>query len=336
MIEFKAKDPHYDESRLGKWWRETFQESKSTSASSSLGSECVGECILPASHCSDKMPTYNSDQADWVDIESVQITTHDKVILDGLQVAPASLQDLPIQDRKYIINFHSNGDDLADSQTACIEKAQKLQCIVIDFNYRGVTEETQKAKKYQDLVVDGIAQVQRLIAEGVDPENITLDGFSLGGAIATLVALHCHQNHQRVSVFNDRSFGTLAKEIAHLVIDEVPLFSGILEASVAPVLSLASWAIKAAVAYRKIPVAYRGHMFIGPKDAVNPGDGVIMDDATLHAEIPAHDHGLCWQMNAEPRSQTIGHCQSRSELRSAEGFTGDDVFQTFINRPRQL
>ncbi len=336
MIQFNAPDPHYGESTLGRWWRETFKGAASASSFSSSGSESIGELVLPTSKWPDSIPTDRAAQAEWVDVEEVQITTHDNVVLYGEQVASAMLQYVPIKDRKYVINFHGNGFHLSDSHNERIEKAKNCQCVVVSFNYRGVTEGTPKAKKYQDLVVDGIAQVQRLIAEGVDPENITLDGFSLGGAIATLVAAHCHKQDQKVSVFNDRSFGTLAKEIAHLVTHEAPILTDTVESSIAQTLSLTAWAIKASVAYVSIPAEYRGHMFIGPQDHSNPGDGVIMDKATLHAQIPEHAHGLCWQMNANPQSPTNGHCQSRGSLSTVKEplITGEEVFRTFLNRPR--
>ncbi len=335
MIQFNAPDPHYGESRFRRWWRETFKGAASASSFSSSGSESIGELVLPASKWPDKIPSYDKTQADWVDLEDVQITTHDNVVLHGVQVAPARLQYVPIKDKKYVISFHGNGLTFSDYQHDCIAKAQNCQCVVIGFNYRGVTPGTRKARKYQELVIDGIAQVQRLIAAGVDPENITLDGFSLGGAIATLVAAHCHKNGQKVSVFNDRSFGTLVKEIAQLVTSEANLFSeGLERSTIAPVLSLSAWAIKASVAYMEIPSAYRGHMFIGPQDHSNPGDGVIKDKATLHAQIPEHAHGLCWQMNASQMHGVNGHWQSRRALSTSTELNGEDVFKAFLNRPR--
>jgi hypothetical protein len=296
--------------------------------------------VLPAPLWPDPQQGY-AEMTDWVEVQDVQITTYDRVTLCGIQITPAVLSGAAEKNKRYIIKFHGNGKSLSESSTKFIDEATNYQCVIVGFNYRGVTEDSPKATKYQDLVVDGIAQVQRLLAAGVNPENITLDGFSFGGAIATLVAAHCHKNGQKVSLFNDRSFGTLVKEVAGLLTDEVPIFSEMTETSMAPALSLASWSIKASVAYMQIPEQYRGHMFIAPKEMgseLKLGDGVIKDTATLHAQLPKHNHGMCWQMVATHPGHYRAHFYPRGALqtidRTDEQINGVEVFKTFLNRFR--
>ena len=73
-------------------------------------------------------------------------------------------------------------------------------------------------ESFQDLVTDGIAQVQRVLDLGANPKNITLDGLSLGGGVADLlVAYHFHQLGKQVYLWNDRSFATPFKSCSRTV-----------------------------------------------------------------------------------------------------------------------
>ena len=202
MIEYKAPPSHYGERGWGRWLREKLGIELPTS---SLPSESVGSLVLPASNQPDAQHTYGGKVAGAL-VEDVRITTHDQALLFGVQVTTDSFRKLPAQEQRYIIRFHGNGVRLSDSIDLCIEAALEYGQGVVGFNYRGVTQGSPKARRYQDLVEDGLAQVYRLLASGTRAEHLTLDGYSLGGAVASLVGAHCHEHGLKVRVFNDRSF----------------------------------------------------------------------------------------------------------------------------------
>lgn len=178
-----------------------------------LAGKAVGHLVLPAQH----------NDFSWESSEVVQlkdnnpamlheahtIITHDGAELDTLQITPRTLESTADRNKKYIINFVGNGmafEQIAHDMQA---DATALNRVVIGFNLRGVSASTGQATSKDDLITDGIAQVQRLLDAGVPPQNITLKAHSLGGGIATLVAYHFHQHQQPVNLFNCRSFSSL-------------------------------------------------------------------------------------------------------------------------------
>ena len=95
---------------------------------------------------------------------------------------------------------------------------------ILMFNYRNTGGSTGKPTSYKDLVIDGLAQIDYLLSQGVKPENITLYGHSLGGAVATEVAAHMHaQDKPAGRLFVDRSFTRISDVIPSLKFITKPL-----------------------------------------------------------------------------------------------------------------
>ncbi|WP_304607458.1 alpha/beta fold hydrolase [Legionella sp. MW5194] len=137
------------------------------------------------------------------------VITHDNAQLDTFEIKHNAQKDTAPQYQKYIINLLGNGMCYEEIIGEMREDAQALQANVVGFNLRGVRQSQGKPKSKNDLVTDGIAQVQRLLDQGVSPQNITLKGHSLGAGIASLVAQHFHQLGQPINVFNSRSFSSI-------------------------------------------------------------------------------------------------------------------------------
>ncbi len=87
----------------------------------------------------------------------------------------------------YIIHCNGSADNYESQMINYALEAFELNCTVIGFNYRGIGQSSVDATAFRDLVNDAIAVTQDLLDQGVDPENIVLEGFSLGGVVASYV-----------------------------------------------------------------------------------------------------------------------------------------------------
>lgn len=178
--------------------------------------------------------------------------------------------------------------------TEGVEEAKKLNYVAIAFDYPGVgtDKDEDKAKNTKDLVKAGVAQVKDLIKAGAKPENIVLDGHSLGGAVATLVAAQLHKEGLKVHLINGRSFSKLSTEADLLLNKHAGLLAGEMQGkknpdgtvkenakikALGPILGkIAKAGIKAAglemnaaKAYKSIPDEYKTCYF-AQKDEIIP------------------------------------------------------------------
>jgi len=186
-----------------------------------LAGTAVGRMILGAQNIQ-AAPMSEHQVADWLQgngLAGMQytVTTDDHATLDTLEIRPQALDN--VMQRPYIINFLGSAQHYQDNLYFPLldmirDDARQQHCTVIAFNYRNVVGSTKAPSSFEDLVTDGIAQVQRLLTQGVPPANIVLNGVSLGAGIATLVAAHFHSHDIPVRLFSDRGFSSLARTIA--------------------------------------------------------------------------------------------------------------------------
>jgi pimeloyl-ACP methyl ester carboxylesterase len=226
--------------------------------------------------------------------ERFLINTHDGASLDTFQIRTKN-------SNKYIIYFSGIGGVLDQFSYQMSEDAEVLKCNTIAFSYRGVGFSTGKATSFEDLVTDGIAQVQRLLDKNILPENIMLNGQSMGGSVATLVAKYFHDRGQRVYLYNDRSFSSFT----NVAVGQIRTFcccgpdeyfllkciGWIFKPIIYGFLWLSKWEVDAAGAYQSIPDAYKKYTVIrSPRELRNSrnnckDDSWIPHYASLHKGI---------------------------------------------------
>ncbi|WED42561.1 protein SidB [Legionella cardiaca] len=277
-----------------------------------LAGQLLSKMVLPASQ-SDFITTSTFDGGGLTH-EHHTIQTHDGAKLDTLEITHDSQKDLKKEHQKYIINFVGNGMSYHQIVDEMQDDARELGVNVIGFDLRGVNRSTAEdesiefinegepkpkkvAQSKDELVTDGIAQVQRLLDEGVSPENITLKAHSLGAGIASLVALHFHEQGIRINLFHGRSFSSITNnvvgwlrtglETGHLESTGGKVLGWIAKPFIKLALTLANWEINAGDAYRAIPEAYKDYMLVRTAKADRtenvPDDPVIPHYASLHA-----------------------------------------------------
>lgn len=273
-----------------------------------LVGEFVSSLVLPAQQENfdymavndDKVSLYNEDD---LICEKHEVITHDEAHLDTFEVRHQSQEHLEPEHQEYIINLVGNGMCYEGIINEMKNDARDLKTNVIGFNLRGVGQSTGKVKSKDDLVTDGIAQVERLLEQGVSPQNITLKGHSLGAGIASLVAEHFHKLGQPINVFNSRSFSSITNfVVGHIRLERNELgqaighkesIGGIILGWLAKPfiklgVALANWEIDAGSAFQSIPQTYRDYVVVrSPKSKRDNrlDDMVIPHYASIHMEL---------------------------------------------------
>lgn len=116
--------------------------------------------------------------------EDVAIVTSDKIHLHGWWVPSPS-------PRATILFLHGNGGNVAHTIEA-IESFARIGFNVLSFDYRGYGR-SDGAPDGDGLVEDAEAAWRYLTtARGIDPANIIVVGRSLGGGLASLLAVRHH------------------------------------------------------------------------------------------------------------------------------------------------
>ena len=284
MINYQTPDPYLQSNN-------SFSFLNSLSSSSS---QSIGKLVLPAQWREPEnlsaQKLRNLSEKFNLDIDAGYIGTHDDATIDTIQFAPQSERSKSNDQQRFIIKFNGNGMQYTDAVDNFAYDAAKLKETVIAFNYRGVGNSKKAPVKFQDLVTDGIAQVQRLLDAGVNPKNITLDGLSLGGAVATMVAYHFHQHGKQVHLWNDRSLSSLSKVAARMLAPTLPGLVGDIagassESSAWSAMKLTGWEVDVASAYHAIPNEFKGYMVVAKQSNHSYGDGVIPHKASLHKGV---------------------------------------------------
>lgn len=170
---------------------------------------------------------------DAYDVQESTVVTHDGAVLDTVEFSRRKkiTYDDPTQQR-YIIKLLGRDQHYEDRLRRFLKLAKDREANVILFNFRGVGHSKKKALVFNDLVTDGIAQVQRVLdrfweehpdlrpgskGAGAYP-MIALEGFSLGGAVGTMVTRYFHDRGIKIFLFNDRSFSSLTNTVIGIVV----------------------------------------------------------------------------------------------------------------------
>jgi len=266
-------------------------------------------------------------------IISSKVITYDNAELDTIEINHQE-NISPI----YIIKFNGNGFLFEDNLPQLMDDAYRLKANVIAFNYRGVGKSLKVPESINDLVTDGIAEVQQILDRKVLPKHIILDGLSLGGGVATLVAKYFHDQGIKINLFNDRSFSSISSAGAHMIVrrELSPIAEYSLESTASSLVYFSGWQINAARAYATIPSANKAYMYVTDDMSLkgNQGDLVIPEKASLHESLknsPAKQ-GEFYKMTC--MLMRGGHTSARQDLHHVtdEELNGQKVFDGFVAR----
>lgn len=234
----------------------------------------------------------------------VAVNTHDGVKLDTLEMISA-------KDNPYIVNFVGNGMCYEQIVNDYLDDDSSSKHNFIGFNYRGVSKSTGKATSSNDLVIDGIAVVQRLLDQGVDPAKIILKGLSLGGGIATLVAKHFHDLGIQVNLFNDRSFSSISNVVVGHARSGGRSFLGwLVKPFIMLGIALVKWEISSAHAFKALPDSHKEYVVVRSDKQRRAEYGEYLQDDP----VITHYGSLHAALKSERRQQKSAIIKAINEL----------------------
>lgn len=174
----------------------------------------------------------------------VKVTTADGVEIDTMMIQNENQINLPIEKQKWIVFFVGNAMCYEELLENLKQISDQTGANVYTGNYRGVMSSKGSPSSTHDLILDGEAMVQKLLAAGVPSENILLHGWSIGGGVAAEVAAHHQEVGHEMHLCSDRSFSSIIDTAKKLF----PTFGGVL----GRIAWLAGWKFKSVDNFKKI------------------------------------------------------------------------------------
>lgn len=249
-----------------------------------LFGRAIGRIVLPAQKINFSASQRKEDEFYEGELKCVRhlVKTYDGCKLDTLEIKHPSQIEKELKDQHYILNFMANNASYEEKQhmEEMLEDARALQCNVVGFNYRGVSKsghERKSVQSFDELVVDGIAQAERILNKKEDgggavlPKHLTFKGRSLGAAVAAQVAKYFHERQEEVSIFSDRSCSNETKMVVgNKIRRENSFFRKFLGTLSYPFIKLSlvlsKWAIPAAYAYQALPANQKEYIVVKKQD----------------------------------------------------------------------
>lgn len=219
----------------------------------------------------------------------------------SIEACNALSQDSDPADCVYVIAFNGNSGTYQaeleqDAHALNHYNNAGIPVKLVRFNYPGVLEGSNRFAKPEFLIQAGIAQVERLLADGVPLENIQFQGISLGGSISSHVASFYHQRKQEFGALSvSRTFSSTTN-VGLSYVKKVPYLGPLLAIILRPVLAFGlgftHFQLDTASHYASLPddkVWYT--VARSPKHvrkAYSRADKTILDDNVLVYESSLH------------------------------------------------
>ena len=228
-----------------------------------------------------------------------EIQLNPEVRLEGMEVETNAFEMQPVTNQRYIIYFNGNSEcyqaeyQLArDDVFAYQNEGVGVKAIL--FNYprvMGSLDRRISRLSAQDLVRAGIAQVERLHDQGISYHQITLDGVSLGGSIASHVAGYYLQKGIHLNMTYVAKTFSSTTNVALSYINKLPVVGSILKLLLRPVIAFglwgSDWQLDTAKHFASLPLNERHYTVVRSKKWVRENyqtvdDLVITHYASLH------------------------------------------------------
>lgn len=179
---------------------------------------CVKKLLIPATSCNKSQinelrQEALSDPSIAPYVERIGIETIDKVTLDTVLIKNPIQQTKSIKDQKFILFFNGNAGFYEHQLRSLVQLGLDNKVNIYTGNYRGVGASTGFPTSCEDLEKDGVAMVEYLLNLGVEPENIMIHGWSLGGGVGAHVARYYQKEGHELHFCNDRSFASLIDQV---------------------------------------------------------------------------------------------------------------------------
>lgn len=258
--------------------------------SSLLGGR-IGSLIISAQNdpdlrneAADRYNQFIDNKQSTISANRFTIQTHDGALLDTVEVKMNEDQDN--SQHPYIIFLGGVGSCYERNLNLMVTLAETTNAVCIGFNPRGVCESTGAAYSKHDSLTDGIAQVQRLIDNGVNPGWIILKGESYGSAVAAEVGEYFHNKGLNIYVFCGRAFSSLSEEVSGLVSRGInKAVSTVAKPFIKGILYSTNWDANTYKSFKNLPEQNREYMLVrSPREtrAWRKDDLVVGYTESLH------------------------------------------------------
>jgi hypothetical protein len=159
-------------------------------------------------------------QTNGIKTSEINLRLQDSVELNGIKIEPNEKTD------KWLIYFNGNNGCYEANYNSMVEFSKQLDVNVLCFNYRGVGKSGGICLKGEQLTSDAVEVIKYAHQTlGAAYENITVYGFSLGGATAgtALTEANFPKTLRKMKFINDRSFSKA--KLASMSLIRIPLYS---------------------------------------------------------------------------------------------------------------
>ena len=145
--------------------------------------------------------------------------------LDGMRVMHPTQENQPPSEQRWFVHMMCNSASYKDCLVEGYEMANATNCNLLMADYGGVGESEgvkNRPMTSDDLITDGLAMIQSLVDQGINPKHIMIYGICQGGAVAAQVAAKCPGVHTCI----DRSFSEYSAVIRSGVSNKVSVYLG--------------------------------------------------------------------------------------------------------------
>ena len=156
---------------------------------------------------------------------SRQFISSGKYFLDTVIISPST--DMPVAGLCFIF-FQGKGEYYELRFRDMAKQCKETGASIVGFNPKGMGCSSGKTQTLSDIVEDGIALINYLLSNKISPDQIILQGNSLGSAVQEMVSQHFKK--QKGYIFrqiNSNSFKSVGAVIAHYY--RLPFLEKILE-----------------------------------------------------------------------------------------------------------
>ena len=203
--------------------------------------------------------------------------------------------------------------------TAAAQFAQAVKTNVVVFNFRGCAGSEGLPRTCHDLVTDGEAVLDAVVAcAEIDQSKVLLHGISLGGCVATLV--RANPRFRSGPILVDRSFSTLMDAALHISGHQVENLLGrvapwVCQLLVLPLAELAGWNFSpcesiGSITGPKLLVDHELDLILPPgcqsheKTKLGQNDLRVQLTTTSWGPTPQHSYH-CYSITADPQWSKI-------------------------------
>lgn len=263
----------------------------------------IMEEVFPRKRYEQRFDHNQNERLQKYNIRTIAVQMPNNIQLHSCEYSFKAHDDNSNSDRPHILYFGGNIATYEVYIDKMLDDAEKLKAKVIGFHhsFSGLSGQLMPDGTMQHvsitstsmLVQEGIAQVQRLIDEGIPAAKIVLYGHFFGGTTATLVAWHFNQQGIPIRLFSDRSFSSSSDYVMKQLMPDsnksqhgiATAIAHLLRPILEVVLKLTDFDMSAGAKFQQIPKENRDYTVVR---SVNKATHEVVNDDIVPYSASVH------------------------------------------------